>query len=144
MCLQGQKLCALCFNYTNSNMAVLLNLEQKPLFSQGLPGDVKDWLIDHIGDITTQEETWWFNYEQLDKSLTRSQALKEVLRRIGLDFTNPSRYSTITTIVAQGWQFFSKNTFHTNTDFGVTQSTNAVLTIENEIVGLQFKLTWLC
>lgn len=124
-------------------MSTLLNLEQVKLFDQGLPEDVKNWLTDNVGVINTYEETWWFNYEQLNKTFSRAEALKEVFRRLQKDYTIPARYSTITTVVANGWQYLFKKTFFTNTDFGVHHACNAVLTIDNESLGLLFKLTWL-
>lgn len=128
-------------------MAVTFTLDRVSRFTRGLPEEVKTWLCENIGSIITSTETWWFNNQPLETSLTRAQAISEVLKRIKNEFNKENyetqQYTNTIQIVASGWQFLSNCTITTHDKFGINESINVDLHIEDDMHSIQFKLTWL-
>jgi hypothetical protein len=128
-------------------MAVTFTLNRVTRFTRGLPEEVKVWLCENIGSIITSTETWWYNNQPLEPSFTRSQAIAEILKRIKHELKNdnyePQHYTNTIHIVAKGWKFLSHYSFITHDKFGISETINVDLHIDDDVLSLQFKLTWL-
>jgi hypothetical protein len=125
-------------------MSVTINLEDAPLFQQGMPTHVSEWLASNVGIIYHCDEIWRHNERVLERQSSRSKSLGSVLISIQAHYEYPQECSSMVMIHACGWNFTQTRKFATHANsFAVKQARTSLLRIEDDSKALHFALKWM-